>query len=218
MGAVESYRKKLGLKAVLAVREPLCLTQPNIAHPKYSYKLRGLDIVRANQVWSTDITYIKIAGGMVYLAAVIDWYSKAVLSWRISNTMDKALVMDVLDEALLKYGKPEIFNTDQGSQYTSYIHTQTLKDNGITISMDGKGRAADNIVIERFWRSAKVEKIYINQYNTIKELKEDIIDYIQFYNYRRFHETLDYKKPMNVYFDSLKINMQKVEIQKENVA
>ena len=215
---VESYRKELGLKAILAVREPLCLTQPNIAHPKYSYKLRGLDIVRANQVWSTDITYIKIAGGMVYLAAVIDWYSKAVLSWRISNTMDTALVMDVLDEALLKYGKPEIFNTDQGSQYTSYIHTQRLRDNGITISMDGKGRATDNIAIERFWRSAKVEKIYLNQYETIKELKEDITDYMQFYNYRRFHETLDYKKPMNVYFDSLKINMKKVEIQEENVA
>jgi len=125
-------------------------------------------------VWSTDITYIKIAGGMVYLVAVIDWYSKAVLSWRISNTMDTSLVMDVLDEALLKYGKPEIFNTDQGSQYTSYIHTQTLKDNGITISMDGKGRATDNIAIERFWRSAKVERIYLNQYNTIKELKEDV--------------------------------------------
>ena len=215
---VESYRKELGLKAILAVREPLCLTQPNIAHPKYSYKLRGLDIVRANQVWSTDITYIKIAGGMVYLAAVIDWYSKAVLSWRISNTMDTALVMDVLDEALLKYGKPEIFNTDQGSQYTSYIHTQRLRDNGITISMDGKGRATDNIAIERFWRSAKVEKIYLNQYETIKELKEDVTDYMQFYNYRRFHETLDYKKPMNVYFDSLKINMKKVEIQEENVA
>ena len=112
LNTVRSYRKELGLRAVLAVREPLCLTQPNIAHPKYSYKLRGLDIVRANQVWSTDITYIKIAGGMVYLAAVIDWYSKAVLSWRISNTMDTALVMSVLDEALLKYGKPEIFNTD----------------------------------------------------------------------------------------------------------
>jgi len=215
---VESYRKELGLKAILAVREPLCLTQPNIAHPKYSYKLRGLDIIRANQVWSTDITYIKIAGGMVYLAAVIDWYSKAVLSWRISNTMDTSLVMDVLDEALLKYGKPEIFNTDQGSQYTSYIHTQRLRDNGITISMDGKGRATDNIAIERFWRSAKVEKIYLNQYETIKELKEDVTDYMQFYNYRRFHETLDYKKPMNVYFDSLKINMKKVEIQEENVA
>jgi len=215
---VESYRKELGLRAILAVREPLCLTQPNIAHPKYSYKLRGLDIVRANQVWSTDITYIKIEGGMVYLAAVIDWYSKAVLSWRISNTMDTALVMDVLDEALLKYGKPEIFNTDQGSQYTSYIHTQKLIDNGITISMDGKGRATDNIAIERFWRSAKVEKIYLNQYNTIKELKEDVTDYMQFYNYRRFHETLDYKKPMNVYFESLKIHTKEVDIEHENVA
>jgi len=218
LNTVETYRKELGLRAILAVREPLCLTQPNIAHPKYSYKLRGLDIVRANQVWSTDITYIKIAGGMVYLAAVIDWYSKAVLSWRISNTMDTALVMDVLNEALLKYGKSEIFNTDQGSQYTSYIHTQTLKDKGITISMDGKGRATDNIAIERFWRSAKVERIYLNQYNTIKELKEDVMDYMQFYNYRRFHETLAYKKPMSVYYDSLKINEQKVDIEEENVA
>ena len=218
LNTVTAYRKELGLRAILAVREPLCLTQPNIAHPKHSYKLRGLDIVRANQVWSTDITYIKIAGGMVYLAAVIDWYSKAVLSWRISNTMDTALVMDVLNEALLKYGKPEIFNTDQGSQYTSHIHTQTLIDNGITISMDGKGRATDNIVIERFWRSAKVERIYLNQYNTIKELKEDVTDYMQFYNYRRFHETLEYKKPMNVYFESLKINDEKYDISEECVA
>jgi len=206
LNTVTTYRKAMGLRAILAVREPLCLTQPNILHPKYSYKLRGLDIKRANQVWSTDITYIKIAGGMVYLAAVIDWYSKAVLSWRISNTMDTALVMGVLDEALLKYGKPEIFNTDQGSQYTSYMHTQRLKDNGVTISMDGKGRATDNIAIERFWRSAKVERIYLNEYNTIKELKEDVSDYMEFYNYRRFHETLKYKKPMNVYFDSLQIN------------
>ena len=218
LNTVTSYRKELGLRAILAVREPTCLTQPNIAHPKYSYKLRGLDIVRANQVWSTDITYIKIAGGMVYLAAVIDWYSKAVLSWRISNTMDTSLVMDVLDEALLKYGKPEIFNTDQGSQYTSYIHTQKLKDNGIIISMDGVGRATDNIVIERFWRSAKVERIYLNQYNTIKELKEDVTDYMQFYNYRRFHETLEYKKPMNVYYESLKINKEIFDTQKKSVA
>ena len=218
LNTVAAYRQELGLRAVLAVREPIFLTQPNIAHPKHSYKLRGLDIVRANQVWSTDITYIKIAGGMVYLAAVIDWYSKAVLSWRISNTMDTALVMDVLNEALLIYGKPEIFNTDQGSQYTSYIHTQTLIDNGITISMDGKGRATDNIVIERFWRSAKVERIYLNEYNTIKELKEDVRDYMQFYNYRRFHETLEYKKPMNVYFESLKINNKKFDINEECVA
>jgi len=218
LNTVEAYRKELGLRAILAVREPICLTQSNLQHPKHSYKLRGLDIVRANQVWSTDITYIKIAGGMVYLAAVIDWYSKAVLSWRISNTMDTALVMDVLNEALSIYGKPEIFNTDQGSQYTSYIHTQTLRDNDITISMDGKGRATDNIVIERFWRSAKVERIYLNQYNTIKELKEDVTDYMQFYNYRRFHETLDYKKPMNVYFDSLKINDEMFDIQQKSVA
>lgn len=218
LNTVTVYRKELGLRAILAVREPVCLTQANIAHPKHSYKLRGLDIVRANQVWSTDITYIKIAGGMVYLAAVIDWYSKAVLSWKISNTMDTELVMSVLNEALSMYGKPEIFNTDQGSQYTSYIHTQTLKDNGITISMDGVGRATDNIVIERFWRSAKVERIYLNQYNTIKELKEDVIDYMQFYNYRRFHETLEYKKPMNVYFESLKINNENYNIEEKSVA
>ena len=206
LNTVQSYRKELGLRAILAVRAPLSLTQANIQHPKFSYKLRGIDINRANQVWSTDITYIKINGGMVYLAAIIDWYSKAVLSWRISNTMDTDLVMGVLNEALSKYGKPEIFNTDQGSQYTSYIHTQTLKDNGIIISMDGKGRATDNICIERFWRSAKVERIYLNQYNTIKELKKDVTDYMDFYNYRRFHETLSYKKPMKVYFDSLQIN------------
>ena len=218
LNTVEVYRKELGLKAILAVREPLCLTQPNIAHPKYTYKLRGLDIVRANQVWSTDITYIKIKGGMVYLAAVIDWYSKAVLSWRISNSMDTSLVMGVLDEALSLYGKPEIFNTDQGSQYTSYIHTQTLKDNGITISMDGKGRATDNIAIERFWRSAKVERIYLNEYNTIKELKDDVSDYMGFYNYKRFHESLKYKKPMNVYFNSLQINDENYIKPEENVS
>ncbi|MBL4730397.1 MAG: transposase family protein [Sulfurimonas sp.] len=120
----------MGLKAILAVK-PVNTTQANKEHNKYSYKLRGVDITVANQVCSTDITYIKINGGMVYMAAVIDWYSKAVLSWRISNTMDTALVMSVLDEALLKYGKPEIFNTDQGSQYASFIHTQRLKDSRI---------------------------------------------------------------------------------------
>lgn len=205
LNTVSAYRRELGLKAILAVR-PIHTTVADDKHPKYSYKLRGLDINRANQVWSTDITYIKINGGMVYLAAVIDWYSKAVLSWQISNTMDTDLVMGVLNNALSNYEKPEIFNTDQGSQYTSHIHTQTLKDNGITISMDGKGRATDNICIERFWRSAKVERIYLNEYNSIKELKDDIKDYMEFYNYRRFHETLDYKKPMEIYHNSLTIN------------
>ena len=181
-------------------------TKGNKEHPIHSYKLKGLEITRANQVWSTDITYIRIKGGFVYLAAVIDWYSKAVLAWRISNTMDTDLVMSVLNEALSLYPKPEIFNTDQGSQYTSYIHTDTLKQNGITISMDGKGRATDNICIERFWRSAKVEKIYLNEYERVSTLKEDVKEYINFYNHKRFHETLNYKKPMNVYWDSIKIN------------
>ncbi|MBE0492691.1 MAG: IS3 family transposase [Sulfurospirillum sp.] len=212
-----TYRKELGLRAVLAVRPPNT-SWADKQHPKYTYKLRGLEIVRANQVWSTDITYIKIKGGMVYMAAVIDWYSKAVLSWRISNTMDTDLVMGVLNEALSLYGKPEIFNTDQGSQYTSYIHTQTLKDNGITISMDGKGRATDNIAIERFWRSAKVEKIYLYEYERVSVLKSDVSDYMEFYNYRRFHETLNYKKPMNVYYESLKINDENYTKSKECVA
>ena len=214
---VLAYRKELGLQAVLAVRPPNT-SWADKQHPKHSYKLRGLDIVRANQVWSTDITYIKIKGGMVYMAAVIDWYSKAILSWRISNTMDTDLVMGVLNEALLLYGKPEIFNTDQGSQYTSYIHTQTLKDNDIIISMDGKGRATDNICIERFWRSAKVEKIYLNEYERVSVLKSDVSDYMEFYNYRRFHETLKYKKPMNVYFESLKINEESYTKSSESVA
>jgi putative transposase len=206
LNSVATYRKELGLKAVLAVK-PVSLTQPNKAHKKYSYKLRRLDISQANQVWSTDITYIKIKGGMVYLAAVIDWHSKAVLSHKISNTMDCALVMNVLDSALNTYGKPEIFNTDQGSQYTSEVHTQKLKKNGITISMDGKGRATDNICIERFWRSAKCERIYLNEYETISDLQEDVDDYIKFYNDDRFHETLEYKKPMDVYREGIKANL-----------
>ena len=208
LNTVARYRQELGLKAVLAVKQ-VNTTIPIKEHKKYTYKLRGLDISHANHVWSTDITYIKIAGGMVYMAAIIDWHSKAVLSHRISNTMDVQLVMSVLNDALAKYPHPEIFNTDQGSQYTSEIHTQRLKNLGITISMDGRGRATDNICIERFWRSAKVERIYLNEYQTISELTTDVDDYIDFYNHRRFHQTLDYKKPMDVYQESIKLNQNK---------
>jgi len=264
---VDEYAKKVGqltLEKDWAVGRPPNTSWANKQHPKYSYKLKGVDIIRANQVWSTDITYIKIKGenrlikancfafiGLkpkalcfsiavgVYMAAIIDWYSKAILSWKISNTMDTDLVMGVLNEALSKYGNPEIFNTDQGSQYTSYIHTQTLKDRGIIISMDGKGRAADNICItgkfalqplfatfERFWRSAKVEKIYLNEYDRVSTLKDDVYDYINFYNHKRFvlvpaglhHETLNYKKPMNVYWDSIKINDENYTKLDKNVA
>ena len=208
LNTVARYRQELGLKAVLAVKQ-VNTTIPIKEHKKYSYKLRGLNISHANHVWSTDITYIKIAGGMVYMAAIIDWHSKAVLSYKISNTMDVQLVMSVLNDALEKYPHPEIFNTDQGSQYTSEVHTQRLKNLGITISMDGKGRVTDNICIERFWRSAKVERIYLNAYQNIGELITDVDDYIEFYNHRRFHETLDYKKPMDVYQESIKLNQNK---------
>ena len=202
LNTVAKYRQEMGLKPVLAVKPP-STSEPRKEHKKHSYKLRDIDITHANQVWSTDITYVKINGGTVYLAAIIDWYSKAVLSYRISNTMDTVLVMDVLNEALKNYGSPEIFNTDQGSQYTSREHTETLSSNGIVISMDGKGRATDNICIERFWRSAKCECIYLNEYENMKQLKSSVSEYIDFYNHRRFHETLKYKKPMNVYKDTL---------------
>jgi len=205
LNIVARYRQEVNLKSVLAVKQ-VTTTTPIKEHKKHSYKLCGLDIFKTNQVWSTGITYIKVKGGMVYLAAIIDWHSKAVLSHRISNAMDCTLVMDVLNDALNCYGTPEIFNTDQGSQYTSEIHTQRLKNKGITISMDGKGRATDNICIERFWRSAKCERIYLNKYNTIAELNDDVNEYIEFYNHKRFHETLDYKKPMTVYKESILLN------------
>ena len=165
--------------------------------------MRNLDITHANQVWSTDITYIRVNGGFVYMAAIIDWHSKAILAYKISNTMDSALVVSVLEDALDRYGPPDIFNTDQGSQYTSEVHTQILINRGIQISMDGKGRATDNIAIERFWRSAKQENIYLNEYSTIKDLKSGMAEYISFYNHERFHQTLNYQKPMEVYQRSI---------------
>ena len=215
LNTVSRYRKELGIKAILAVK-PISTTVSDDTHPKYQYRLKDIQINKPNKVWSADITYIKINGGIVYMAAIIDWYSKAVLSWRISNTMDTDFVMDVLNEALRNYPKPEIFNTDQGSQYTSYIHTQTLKDNGITISMDSKGRATDNIAIERFWRSAKCERIYLNEYNSINDLKQDIKSYIEFYNYHRFHQTLDYKRPMEVYDEKMYEHFMRINTKLNN--
>lgn len=186
---VHKYRQELGIKAILAVKKP------NL--------LRDVEVSHSNQVWSTDITYIKTASGTVYLAAIIDWHSKAVLSWDISNTMDSSLVMRVLNDAIDKFGTPEIFNTDQGSQYTPYIHTQKLKDHGVIISMDGKVRATDNICIERFWRSAKCERIYLNEYESLPDLRLDVANYIDFYNNRRFHESINYEKPMTFYWKNL---------------
>ena len=206
---VQKYRKSMGLRAVLAVKSKN-LSEPCKAHKKHSYKLKGLDISRPNQVWSTDITYVKLKTGFVYLAAIIDWHSKAILSWDISNTMDNQLVMGVLNDALENFGQPEIFNTDQGSQYTSEMHTKALSSRGIEISMDGKGRATDNICIERFWRSAKCECIYLNEYNTVSEIKRDVADYIDFYNNHRFHAALNYQKPMAAYRAGMAMDFEPV--------
>ena len=176
----------------------------NYKHKIYPYLLRELEINRANQVWSGDITYIPIKGGFVYLCAIIDWHSKTILSWKISTTMDTSLVTDVLKEAIEKYDIPVIFNSDQGSQYTSHEHTELLKKHNIQISMNGKGRSIDNIAIERFFRTLKYDEIDINEYSSISDLRFKVSRYINFYNHNRFHSALNYQKPMNVYLEGLK--------------
>ena len=168
-------------------------------HPVYPYLLRGLQITRPNQVWSTDITYIRLAKGFVYLVAVMDWYSRKVLSWRISNSMDASFCVDCLEEALRNYGKPEIFNSDQGSQFTSDSFTGVLKREEITISMDGRGRAFDNIFVERLWRNVKYEDIYLKGYATVDELLLGLSDYFVLYNSERPHQSLQDKTPDEVY-------------------
>lgn len=162
---------------------------------------KAVKVDTPNEVWSGDITYIRMNGGFMYLAAIIDWNTRAILSYKLSNSMDATLATKVLEDALSKYPAPKIFNSDQGSQYTSHEHTQILKDHNIEISMNGKGRTIDNIMIERFFRTLKQSNIYINDYQTIKELREGINTYIHKYNFKRFHSSLDYKKPMNVYLD-----------------
>lgn len=174
--------------------------KPNLSrrHPQhkiYPYLLRNLAIERVHQVWSCDITYIPMAHGFLYLVAVIDWYSRLVLSWRLSNTMDKTFCVDALQEALDRYGKPEIFNTDQGVQFTCEAFIATLADQGIRISMDGKGRCLDNIFCERLWRSLKYEDIYLRAYETTKEARTGIGQWFTFYNDARPHQSLKYQTP-----------------------
>ena len=193
--------KRLGLCAIYPKPK---LSVRNQDDKVYPYLLRNLKIEHKNQVWSTDITYIRLNGAFVYLTAIIDIFSRKVLTWRLSNTMDVSFCIDVLNEAICKYGKPDIFNTDQGSQYTSIEFTDRLKNNNIKISMDGKGRALDNIYIERLWRSLKYENIFLNEYNSMKGLKKGINKYFEFYNSERFHQSLDYSTPNNIYFESLK--------------
>jgi len=203
---VKKAMKYMGIEAIYPKPKT---TTANKEHYKYPYLLKDFRdyagrvvIERTNQVWSTDITYIKLEKGFVYLAAIIDWHSKKILSWRLSNTMDISLVTRVLNEALAFYPKPEIFNTDQGSQYTAKAHIDILKKYNIKISMDGKGRATDNICIERFWRSIKYEEIYLNEYKNIKSLNRAIEKYMNSYNKKRLHSAIGYQTPNEVYYQA----------------
>ena len=174
-------------------------SRPHPEHKVYPYLLRGVPVVRPNQVWSTDITYIRLAHGFAYLVAIIDWYSRRVLSWRISNSMEAVFCVDCLEDALRSHGKPEVFNSDQGSQFTSDAFTAVLEREGIVISMDGRGRAFDNIFVERLWRSVKHEDVYLNGYASMGELMVGLAAYFAFYNGERPHQSLGQKTPNVVY-------------------
>ncbi len=168
-------------------------------HKIYPYLLRNLTIDKPNQVWATDLIYIPMAKGFAYVVAIMDWHSRKVLSWRISNSMDRESCLEALEEAIALYGKPEIFNSDQGSQFTSDDFTKVLEDNGIQISIDGKGRWVDNVFIERLWRSLKYEDIYLKAYETISEARLGINEYFRFYNEERRHQSLDRQTPNQVF-------------------
>jgi len=205
---VRRFYQILGIEAIYP---KMNLSKRNQAHKVYPYLLRGLEITKPNQVWSMDITYIRLKQGFVYLCAVIDWHSRYVLSWCLSITLQSDFCIEALQEAIATYGKPEIFNTDQGVQFTSNNFIQVLKDNTIAISMDGKGRALDNVFIERFWRSLKQEKIYRIDLIGVKEAKDAISEYMEFYNNHRMHQSLGYKTPKSVHFAEIKKKIEVIE-------
>lgn len=192
-------RRLMRLMGLMAIYQKPNTSQADKTHYKYPYLLRGLNITHANQVWAADITYIPMQKGFMYLMAIIDLHSRYVLGWSVSNSMEADWCAGVVEEAIARHGKPEIFNTDQGSQFTSEIFIQTLKQKQITISMDGKGRALDNIFIERLWRSVKYENIYLNAYGDGTALYQGLKTYFDFYNRKRFHQHLDYKTPHALY-------------------
>lgn len=197
---VRRLMRRMGIEALYVKPK---LSWPNPKHAKYPYLLRDIEINRANQVWCADITYIPMARGFCYLVAVMDWSSRMVLAWRLSNTLDSSFCVEALEEAIVNYGCPEIFNTDQGSQFTAEVFTDTLQSNNIAISMDGKGRWMDNVFIERLWKSVKYEDVYLKAYGSMTETKRGLSDYFKFYNEKRWHQNFDRKTPSMVYFDSL---------------
>ena len=197
---VRTLMRKMGIEAIY--KKPR-LSKPHPGHAIYPYLLKGLDITRANHVWCSVITYIPMAKGFCYLVAVMDWSSRKVLSWRLSNTLDNSFCIDALEEAITRYGIPDIFNTDQGSQFTSEGFTDILKDNGIKISMDGRGRWMDNIFIERLWKTVKYEDIYLKAYNSIAAVRQGLKAYFERYNSRRRHQNLNDRTPDEVYLSTL---------------
>ena len=195
---IRRLTRLMGILAIYPKKKNL--SKANLEHKIYPYLLKDVEITRPNHVWSTDITYIKLAHGFIYLVAILDWYSRFVLSWRISNTLDVGFCIDALEEAISLYGAADIFNTDQGAQFTSNGFTRILLGSGMEISMDGKGRAFDNIFNERLWRSVEYEEGYISSYQSVLEAKSRLKNYFYFYDYERHHQALDYKKPAEVYF------------------
>ena len=193
---VQRLMRIMGLEAIAPKPDT---SRPAADHPVYPYLLRNLAISRINQVWASDITYIPLARGFAYLVAIMDWYSRRVLSWRLSNTLESTFCVEALQEAFEPFGVPEIFNTDQGSQFTDKAFTSVLLGRGIKISMDGKGRCIDNIFVERLWRSLKYEEVYLNPYDNLIEARAGIGCYWRFYNDRRRHQSLGYQTPAGFY-------------------
>lgn len=196
---VQRLMHQLGLQAIYP-KPKLSKSHPD--HQVYPYLLRGVDIVYVNQVWSTDITYLPVLRGHFYLVAIMDWFSRKVLSWRISNTMDVQFCLAALEEALLKYPKPAIFNSDQGAQFTANAFTARLKQANVQISMDGRGRCHDNIFIERLWRSVKWELIYLKAFENGKHLTQEVKDWFHWYNRQRPHQSLNYQTPDEIFYES----------------
>ena len=194
---VGSLMRRMGIEAIYRKRRTSIAQK---GHKRYPYLLTGVEITTPNQVWATDLTYLPMAHGFAYLTAILDLYSRKVLSFRVSNTMCTDFCIDALEEALLRYGAPEIFNTDQGSQFTDEDFTKLLLDKGVRVSMDGKGRWIDNVFVERLWRSVKYEDIYLHAYETVSQVRRALSIYFDFYNAGRPHQSLDYRTPDEMYF------------------
>ena len=201
---VATLMKKMAIEAIY--RRPIT-SKPEPGHKIYPYLLRKLPIVRPNQVWATDISYIPMAKGFVYLVAIVDWFSRKVLAWRVSISMEADFCVEALEEALARFGNPEIFNTDQGSQFTSQAFTSVLLREKIAISMDGRGAWRDNVIVERLWRSVKYEEVYLHAYGAVSEARSSIGRYLSFYNSRRPHSSMAARTPDQSYFDNLPVKV-----------